>query len=931
MSERPNFNSLEWLRLVVDKLPQTIFWKDINSRYLGCDRSFANQAGLESPLEILGKDDYDLPWTKEEADWYRECDRQVMDDNTPEYGIVETQVNAEGQLTWIETNKIPLHNCEGEVIGILGTFEDITEQQEAKAKLKQSLRKLTDFQQALTRSAIVSIMDTEGIITYVNERYEKFFQYSATELVGNSYKIISSERHTAEFWQQLWTTITHGEIWQGEICGRAKDGREKWVNGTIIPSLDENDRPFQYLEILEDISERKKTEAALEYQLQKTKLLNRITQAIRQSLDTQEIFKTATEQIRQFLEVDRVGVFQLEDDFDRGEVLDRSLGQFIIQARDVISEDNSFLSSRLQECFFDTYLAVDYEKGEILTICDTHTADLRDSHQEILLSLNIRAYLVVPLFRGRDLWGLLCIYQSSRSRQWKKAEIEFMQKIATQLGIALHQAHLLEQEKQQRKLLDLQNQQLRQAKEDAERANIAKSSFLANMSHELRTPLNVILGFSQVMFRDSTATEKQRETLRIINQSGEHLLSLINDVLEVTKIEAGKTNLKIDRFDLHHFLDSLAEMLRFKAESKGLKLIFERSADVPLYIQSDRGKVRQILINLLNNAIKFTSQGEIKLTTTVTYISSETTELEFIVEDTGIGITPEEIEQLFNPFVQTEAGMNSSQGTGLGLSIGRKFARLMQGDITVKSRYGFGSSFVFTLPVKSIDVVESDTSTNKRAIALAANLPQYRILIVDDKAENRLLLNHLLTSMGFAIAEASNGRESIYLWSTWHPDLILMDIHMPIMNGIEATQAIKSQSLGNAVPIVALTASAFAESRAEILKAGCDDFLSKPIKDTLLFEKIAKHLPVSYIYEEAESSGIDDIPDSQNIKSEDLSFMPPEWIEKVHQAASQLNEQLLLELIAEIPHDYKTIEEALATRIANFDFDVILKLTPQLP
>ena len=918
------------LQLVIDKLPQTIFWKDVNSVYLGCDRSFAELGGCKSSQDLIGKNDYDMPWTKEESDWYRECDRRVMESNTPEYGIIETLVDAEGNLTWLETNKIPLHDLEGNVIGVLGTFEDVTERQEAEAKLKQSLRKLTDFQEALTHSAIVSIMDNEGIITYVNDLFCQFFQYSTAELIGNTHQIIDSGYHSAEFWQHLWATISKGEIWQGEICDRAKDGRRCWVNATIIPSLDENNQPVQYLEILENITERKKTAAALEYQLQKTNLLNQITQAIRQSLDTQEIFQTATRQIRQLLKVDRVGVFQIGDDFDGGDILDRSLGEFIIQEQDVLDVDNFAISDRLQECFFDTYLAVEYEAGDVLVVSDTYTADLRDSHQEILLSLNIRAYLVVPLFQGDLLWGLLCIYQSTRSREWQKTEIEFMQKIATQLGIALQQAQLLEQEKNQRSLLNLQNQQLRQAKEDADRANIAKSSFLANMSHELRTPLNVILGFSQVMFRDPTVTKEQKETLRIINQSGEHLLTLINDVLEVTKIEAGKTSIKVDNFDLHHLLDTLEDMLRFKAENKGLTLVFERSPNVPAYIQSDQGKVRQILINLINNAIKFTPQGKIVLSTIATNDDSDKVDLSFTVKDTGIGIAPAEVDKLFNPFVQTEAGKKTQQGTGLGLSIGRKFARLMHGDIAVESKYGFGTTFVFTLPVKSVDVVESDRNSSRRAIALADDIPRFRILVVDDKAENRLLLNHLLTDVGFEIAEAANGKESIEVWSTWQPDLILMDIHMPVMDGIDATIEIKRQSQ-DYIPIVALTASAFAESKIEVLQAGCDDFLSKPIKDTLLFEKIAKHLPVKYIYEDIEADKIDDVPDSQSLKSDDLYFMPPQWLEKVNQAASQLDEQLLLELIEEIPDEQDAIKDALTARVANFDFDIILKLTSQMP
>ncbi|MEM6611923.1 MAG: PAS domain S-box protein [Cyanobacteria bacterium P01_C01_bin.72] len=915
--------SLAWLQLVVDELPQTIFWKGLDSRYLGCDRSFAKLGGVASPQEVVGKCDYDLPWTGAESNWYRECDHRVMASDTPEYGILETQVNAEGKLTWIETNKIPLHDSEGNVIGVLGTHEDVTSRQLAEEKIKQSLRKLSDFQLALTRSAIVSIMDSEGIITYVNDRFCEISQYSAAELVGKTHRVVDSQYHSAEFWQHLWTTISKGEIWQGEIYDRAKDGRGYWVNATIIPSLDQQNRPVQYLEILEDISERKQTESALAYQLQKTKLFNQLTQAIHQSLDTQTIFQTATTQIRLLLEVDCVGIFQLEQDCSVQDLSPGNISKLV--AWDIIDSQASLpISDRLQECCFDTYLAVNYQQGDVLAIADTETADLTEAHQHLLASLNIKAYLVVPILQGNHLWGLLCLYQFSQPRQWSSAEIEFMQKIATHLCLALSQAQLLAQEKHQRHLLDCQNQQLRQAKEEAEQANIAKSSFLAHMSHELRTPLNVILGFSQVMYHDVTVTPSQRETLKIINQSGEHLLHLINDVLEVTKIEAGKTDLKTVSFDLHYLLESIEKMLSLKAHNRGLKLRFARSPDVPAYIHSDQGKVRQILINLLNNALKFTSQGEVELNTKVITSSHDHFELCFTVTDTGIGIKPSELESLFDPFVQTESGIKSQQGTGLGLSIGRKFARLMGGDITVTSCYGSGSQFSFNLPVTAVAVVENDEKSSRRAIALEPGQPEYRLLVVDDKEENRLLLNHLLSALGFVIREASNGRECLDIYSVWQPQLILMDIHMPLMNGIEATLAIKKRS--PKLPIIALTASAFDSSKSEVLQAGCDDFLSKPIKDTLLFEKIAQYLPVTYTYAAQEASAP---TETSQLAAEDLSFMPPQWLTRVNQAASQLNEQLLQELIAEIPESHISIRTALAQKVTNFDFDEILELISQ--
>ncbi len=476
--------------------------------------------------------------------------------------------------------------------------------------------------------------------------------------------------------------------------------------------------------------------------------------------------------------------------------------------------------------------------------------------------------------------------------------------------------------------LEEHSKELANAKEAAETANDAKSTFLANMSHELRTPLNVILGFSQVMSRDEDTSPQQQETLTIINRSGEHLLGLINDVLEVTKIEAGKTSLNSNNFDLYYLLDSLAEMLRLEAQKKGLELVFERSPEVPNHIQADQGKVRQILINLINNAIKFTSQGEVKLVVSKDPNSdSDLHLLRFAVKDTGVGIAATELEHLFEPFVQTEAGIKSQQGTGLGLSISRKFAHLMGGMITVESELAVGSTFSFTLPVKSVALIDDIANPVKRAIALAPGQPQYRILVVDDNQESCLLIDKLLSGMGFEVEEAAHGREAIELCAHWQPHLILMDINMPVMNGIDATIQLKAQYQDCPIPIIAFSSSAFAERKIEVLQAGCDDFLSKPIKDDLLFAKIAQYLPVTYIYEEIDPITKQLNCDGQNLRFEDFSFMPPQWHQRVNSAASQLDEDLLLELIAQIPDEFSESSLVLKSKVENLDFDLILQLT----
>ncbi|MEA5576734.1 response regulator [Anabaena sp. UHCC 0451] len=392
---------------------------------------------------------------------------------------------------------------------------------------------------------------------------------------------------------------------------------------------------------------------------------------------------------------------------------------------------------------------------------------------------------------------------------------------------------------------------LAQAKKAAETANRAKSEFLANMSHELRTPLNAILGFTQLMQGDKTLNAEQKENLDIIIASGEHLLSLINDVLEMSKIEAGKMTFNKTNFDLSVMLTSLQAMLQLKANEKGIKLHFDLAPNLPCCIRTDKGKLRQIILNLLSNSIKFTHQG----TVTLKVESPSKNALKFAVIDTGTGISPAELHHLFNPFVQTESGRASHQGTGLGLVITHKFVQLMGGNIQAESTVGKGSIFNFTIRFRPVlsHAVSSSLSTPK-IIALAPEQKHYKIMIADDIETNRQLLVKLLQPIGFEVREAKDGKEAITLWQEWHPHLIWMDMRMPELNGYAATKIIRqlSQEQNKPVIIIALTASVFEEERAEIKAAGCDDMVRKPLQSQIIFDKIAEFLQVKYIYSDSE-------------------------------------------------------------------------------
>ncbi|OAB57930.1 hypothetical protein AY600_00100 [Phormidium willei BDU 130791] len=761
-------------------------------------------------------------------------------------------------LSWISGQLVALYDHHDNLMGYLGTLNDITSEKLAQEALQESEEKFRQLAENIRQ--IFFVLSREGAMLYISPTYQEIFERPHQDLYENPRLWLAAvhpddRRRISE---ALDRQIRQGQVFEETYRILRPSGEVRWLCAKAFPVQDHQGQSYRFVGLAEDISDRKLAEDALKRQYRNVLLLKKLTQEIRQSLDSEQIFQTAAYQIGRSFSVSRCLIFSYESDPQP-------------QLRAVAESRHPTLTSLLGLILpidEHSYSAVVVQQ-DIAQVCDDVSENpLLQTHQDFLEAHQIRSMLGIRTSYQGQANGEICLHQCSL-RRWSSDEVNLLEAVAAQVGIALAQAAMLQRETAQREELSANNLALAAAKQEAEAANLAKSRFLAMMSHEIRTPLNAVIGNTELLL-EGRLDAQQQEFVNTIRQSSETLLSLINDILDVSKIESEHLELESRPFELDQAVLHALDLVAVTAQQKGLNLCYSLMSPLPQIWRGDVVRLKQILINLLGNAVKFTEHGQIRLSAEM--VASEPGSdpadgegqqtLHLTVEDTGIGIPSDRFERLFQPFSQSDSSMTRRYGgTGLGLTISQRLCHLMQGQIRVESELGQGSAFHVTLkmvpewdsprltPVTRLITprhrYQSAPSVQESPFdpALAQRLP-LRILVAEDLAMNQVLVKQLLERFGYGASVVNTGLEAVQRLGQESFDLVLMDVQMPELDGWAATRQIRQQyhQQGRPQPyIIALTAHALAGDRQLCLEAGMDDYLSKPLRAAQLRQALERY------------------------------------------------------------------------------------------
>lgn len=839
--------SEERFRGLVESTNDWVWEADHNGVYTYVSPKVYDLLGY-SPEEVLGRTPFDL-MLPDEAKRIAAAFQEIVAARAPFSRMENRNLHRDGHEVILETSGVPFFGPEGELLGYRGMDRDITDRKRAEEQLRRlnedleaRVRERTAEVQhqkfALDQHSIVAITDRKGRITYVNDRFCEISGYSRAELLGHDHRMLNSGYHPRGFFKELWATVHRGEVWNGEIRNRAKDGSFYWMDTTIVPFMDDDGRPYQYVSIRTDITDRKAAQAEQEarharMQRQQEALVRLTKGTPFREGDLRSAFKAIATITAEALSVEGVSIWFGEE------------GDDVIRCAEFFSLSRGAHSSgQVMErgAYSEFFQALDRDR--VIAARDA-AADPRTSELErtYLRKHGACSLVGAPIrVEGRSA-GIVFCEHSGELRRWHTDEQHFCSAVSDLVALALEQASRKQAEERLSQFaseLERTNAELNQALGEAQAATRAKSEFLATMSHEIRTPMNGVLGMLELVL-DSNLPPEQRDDIETAHRSASSLMNLLNDIIDLSKIEAGRLELECIEFDAAQIVEDVIALMRPVAAAKGLELCsrWDRGSAPPAF--GDPTRVRQVLTNLISNAIKFTESGGVQVNARLGGAPRETGHLYFEVRDTGIGIAPEYQERIFETFAQADGSTTRKYGgTGLGLSICKRLVARMGGELGVESRPGKGSMFWFRIPAQR-QGLEGEPTESHRGSGKPVREPAAgpvgraaRVLLVEDNEVNQRVAEKMLKELGHEVTIAASGTKALQCLSKRSFDLVLMDCEMPGMDGYETTRRIRQLEGEGAVsarpvPILALTAHSGAGVRARCLEAGMDDYLTKPL------------------------------------------------------------------------------------------------------